>query len=250
MPACRPSRGGSTWDDGHGRSCRGESLPWPVDRPAKLASPDHSACHPGARCCLRSVQASGEGRLVNVFALARQVSPAMLLPCWSQPRWKICTNLHVALGQAAAKQSSNGRRCRRLVHGRARTCRECAWARSRCRPARGPAPSACGQRHLVLSDPGLGLGVGELVELMVVQAVDRIRARGGGWMRRHPCGLERKRTRVAGGAEGDPWSLGGQIAGPPETVVDGLRGRLARPRGGHHDKRRQVLVPSSTQAVS
>ena len=98
--------------------------------------------------------------------------------------------------------------------------------------------------HLVLGDPGLGLGIGKLFVFVVVQAVDGIeRTAASGCI--DSLGVGEEEDRVADGPQGDSLVLGGQVTGSPEAVVERLCGCLARPRRGHHDECRQVLVHGS-----
>ena len=69
---------------------------------------------------------------------------------------------HVALGQPAGQQAAAGERARRVHVGPVQVEDVLRLARDVDQLGdRGLHP----ERHLVLGDPGLGLGVGDLVEL-------------------------------------------------------------------------------------
>ena len=78
------------------------------------------------------------------------------------------------------------------------------------------------ERHLVLGDARLRLGVGDFVELFLIEAGQRVEhaaARGGV----DAGGIGQEQHRIAVGAQGDALVLARQETRAPKAVVDRLR---------------------------
>ena len=95
--------------------------------------------------------------------------------------------------------------------------------------------------HLVLSNTGLRLRVGDLIELLLVHSRQRIKhatSRLDADSRR----VGQEQDGIAPGAQGHALVFAGQKARAPETIVNGLRFLAPCPRCRHDHERRQVVV--------
>ena len=186
-----------------------------VDGAGRTRRPRRPGCRRAGPRCLRSVIRAWQGWSTSRHWLGR--SPARL-PCWSQPRWKIWTN--------RTSRSASRRASRQLaakvpgfvdvgavhVEDVLRLVGDVDQLGDRALHPEG---------HLVLGDPGLGLGVGGFGEFLVVQP-----ARASSMRRRvaasTPGGFERKSTGSPLERRRDALVLAGQEARAPEPVVDRL----------------------------
>ena len=168
-----------------------------------------------------------------------------MLPCWSQPRWKIWTN---------------------------RTSRSASRRASRAQRANVPGLCTSGPYMSRMCLGSFEMSISSGTEVCIRKAISywAIRAWVSGsaidsysrWLSRLMASSERRRVaastpggirqeehRIALRAEGHSLVLAGQEARGPEPVVQSLGGRLARPGRGHHHEGRQVLVHRA-QAVA
>ena len=216
-----------------------------VDRPAELAAPDDQRVV--EQPALLQVGDQGVAGLVDVAGTGCGRSPARL-PCWSQPRWKICTKRTSRSASRRASRQLRGEGAR-LVHVGAVHVEDVLAARSRCRSARGPT-SACGRPSRTGRSGPASRGRRPASNSLLVEPGERVEHAPARRRRRRPAGLDRNSTGSPLRAQGHALVLAGQEARCPRAGCRSPgRPPCGRPRRGHHHEGRQVLVHRA-QAVA